>query len=183
MKQNRLYWEGTLNKNNYSIKCPFLHLDISLKILCNFTRRYQEESEICENSSFDSLVHTKKISNKQIYVYDKEYNIKKKFDIQSYTSLENIIDNFQKNIKIYPFMLNHQIIFNYASIVIEADIGNRILYNQYVCDGSYIVNGKKNKDYRYGTLKDSILYFGPIFRIGNNIEEILDSFHAKIKIN
>ena len=81
MKQNRLYWEGTLNKNNYSIKCPFLHLDISLKILCNFTRRYQEESEICENSSFDSLVNTKKISNKQIYIYDKEYNIKKKFEI------------------------------------------------------------------------------------------------------
>lgn len=183
MKSNRLYWEGILNKNNYLIKCPFLNMDISLKILCNFTRRYQEESEICENSSFDSLLKTKKIGDKQIYVYDKEFNIKKKFDIQSYTSLENIIDNFQKNIKIYPFMLNHQIIFNYASLIVEADIRNMVLYNQIVCDVNYISNGKKNRDYRYGTLKDSILYFGPIFRIGNNIEEIFNSFQAKIKIN
>ena len=180
MKPYRFNFDYILNKDNCSIFIEKLNIPVSIKVLCDFTRRYQEETDIFENTSVNFLKEKKIVDGKTIYVYDKELNIKKKILINEFTSIQNLTQKISQNIKIYPFMKNHCIIFNYAAIIVEADIQNFIFKNRFFCSIKYELNEKLHNSSRAGTLLDRILYFGPIFR---KIEdEIVKNYEVKLKI-
>jgi len=169
-----------LNKKKISSLLPIYNINISLKILCNFTRRYKEISDYIEYSSIDSLIETKEENGKKKYTYDKEKNINKIFDLPC--SLDSAIENYIRRIKIYPFMQNHEVRFNYAAIIIFADIGNKVIENNFIVMINYTIKDKKERQYRNGTLKESILICGPIFHKIIDVNEVLETFEANLLI-
>jgi len=183
MRQLKSIIQCKLDKNNFNVLLPYFNIPISIKILCNFTKRYREETEIFEISSNEFLTGTKRENGKKIYIYDKVYNIDKIFDYEKLESLEDNIANFMEKIKFYPFMINYQINFNYAALIIHAEIGSRIFYNPYNCKISYILNDKEQVFQRHGILGETIIFYSPIFSDCKKIAEFAENFDVKIYVN
>jgi len=176
------YFHIPLSRLVNTAKIPLINLNVSIKILCDFTRKYREETPDYEVSSHSFYVETKEIEGKKIYVYEKEFQIKKIFDLEKGDDINQLVEDYKKRVKVHPFMINHQIIFNFAAIIVYADIGNRVYKNQYICNVSYMNNNKRCHFYKSGYLSDSILFCGPILKKGESISQFLDNYKVDLKV-
>jgi len=178
-----MYLQYKLDRYNNTITLPFFpKIDVSIKLLLVFTKRYREETNIFEVTSTNFLVDTKTVDNKKIYIYEKEFQIKRTYDLPKDNSLEKIIDEFIKKTKVYPFMLDFEIKFNFASILVYANIESYVFYNKFVCNVSYKENANIQRRYREGILSDSTLFCGPIFKEPENFGEIIENFKVVLII-
>ncbi len=172
-----------LNKTHNSINIPKFNIPISIKIICVFNRSYIDETNIYRIATEDNnrIISVVSEGDKKKYIYENNSEIIRYIDLNNLKSISNIYNDLRNNIKVYPFMQNHQIKFKYAGVIIISEkINNNI---QYICDINYSYRGLRLNRQSIGIIREQIIFDGckiNSMEDWKDFEELIENFKAII---